>query len=96
MGGQWIRFFQTAPDKKRILFTGDNLYPTSHERWDGFALSKDNIPEMINSLKKIQKLNVDVVVPAGHSVKNLFYKEVDKEVWKEMCWGAISRFEEKL
>ena len=89
-------FLWTAPDEKRILFTGDNLYPTSHERWDGFALSKDDIPEIINSLKKIQKLDVDVVVPAGHSVENLFYKEVDKEEWKDMCWGAISRFEKKL
>ena len=65
-------FIWTAPDEKRILFTGDNLYPTGEERWDGFALRKQDIPEIVESLKKIQDLNVDVVIPAGHSVNNLF------------------------
>ena len=33
-------FIWTAPDEKRILFTGDNLYPSGGESWDGFALQK--------------------------------------------------------
>ena len=33
-------FIWTAPDEKRLLFTGDNLYPSGGESWDGFALQK--------------------------------------------------------
>ena len=89
-------FRWTAPDGKRILFTGDNLYPTGHDKWDGFALNKQDIPQIIDSLKKIQKLNIDVVVPVGYAVENLFYKEVNSEEWTNMCDGAIKRMEKQL
>ena len=89
-------FIWTAPDEKRILFTGDNLYPTGEECWDGFALQKQDIPEIVESLKKIQDLNIDVVIPAGHSVNNLFCIEVNKEEWIKMCDGAIERMHNKL
>jgi len=78
------------------LFTGDNLYPTGNERWDGFALHKSDIPQIINSLKKIQELKIDIVVPAGHSIDKLFYKEVNGEEWLSMCDGAIKRMEKQL
>jgi len=89
-------FIWTAPDGKRILFTGDNLYPTSQDIWDGFALHKGDIPQIIDSLRKIQELEIDVVVPAGHSEDNLFFKEVNREEWISMCDGAIKRMEQQL
>ncbi len=89
-------FIWTAPDGKIILFTGDNLYPTGKNIWDGFALHKDDIPQIIDSLRKIQAIKLDVVVPAGHSVENLFYKEVNREEWLSMCDGAIKRMEKQL
>ena len=88
-------FIWTAPDGKRILFSGDNLYPTSLNTWDGFALQKGLIPAIIESLKKIQRLEIDVVVPTGHNIKDLYYKEVNREEWIDMCKGAIDRMEKQ-
>ncbi len=89
-------FIWTAPDGKRILFTGDNLYPTSLDICFFFALHKADIPQIIDSLRKIQEMEIDVVVPAGHSEDNLFFKEVNREEWISICDGAIIRMEQQL
>ncbi len=89
-------FKWTAPDGKRILFTGDNLYPTQKGKWDTPVLQKGDIPQIINSLRKMQLLDVDVVVPAGYTQDDLFYKEVEREEWIDICEGAIKRMEVKL
>lgn len=89
-------FLWSAPDGKRILFTGDNLYPTNKNQWDGYAMKQEDIPQIIQSLRKIQEREVDVIVPAGHSLEDFYFKEVTPGEWKLICEGAIMRFENQL
>lgn len=87
-------FLWTAPDGKNILFTGDNLYPTTEDSWDAFALNRNDIPEIVDSLKKMKELHVDFVVPTGTSAKNFFWKEIgNQDEWAMICEGAIQRIQ---
>lgn len=88
-------FLWSAPDGKNILFTGDNLYPTTEDTWDAFTLNKNDVPEIVHSLEKIKNLHVDFVVPTGTSAKNLFFKEITNQFdWKRICDDAIIRIQQ--
>jgi len=83
-------FLWTAPDKKRILFTGDSLYPGSDGSWTTYIMDKNNIPAAIKSLKKMRNLNPHVIVPAGYSNKTP-YGEITNKEFKSIIDTAIDQ-----
>ena len=83
-------FLWVAPDGRKILFTGDNLFPTENHVWNAFPIDKNDISEIIGSLNKLKDMEVDVIIPAGTADKNYFHKEIaNREEWKLICETAI-------
>jgi len=82
-------FLWTAPNKKRILFTGDNLVPRE-DGWGVYIMDKNNLPITIKSLQKMRKLEVDVIVPGGYSSKTP-YEEVTNKRYKQIIDDIIKR-----
>jgi hydroxyacylglutathione hydrolase len=91
-------FVWTAPDGKRILFTGDNLNPKPKRKrgWGAYPMKNSDIPQIIDSLKKIQKLDIDAVVPGGYYHEDLFFQEVNKKEWEDICEDAIKSMNRRL
>ena len=84
-------FLWRSPER-RILFTGDNLFLDENERWSVFIQRKNAGPEVVESLKKIHDLDVDVLVGAGHYLDQP-HEEVGKERWTRIIDETIDRVE---
>jgi len=79
-------------DGRRILFTGDNLFPNAANDWSIFLLNDTpKVREQVAaSLTKLRAIDVDVLIPAGFE-GTLSYEEVSRVRWHEIVEGCLAR-----
>jgi len=83
-------FLWNAPDKKRILFTGDSLSPGEKGVWGVYLMDANNFPITIKSMQKIRSLDVTVIVPGG-CANETPYEEITNERWKQIIDDLLER-----
>lgn len=75
-------------DKQSYLFTGDTLYPDNGQ-WQIYLMSgSSSAHDMIGSLKLLQALEVDVLIP-GLAIGEMAWEQVSSARWRQIIDDCI-------